>query len=58
MTKQEINTFIETMEAIGDVWTPEQVKDAYGDVTLNDALTDRKSQLNQFADIIDKVINR
>ena len=58
MTKQEINTFIETMEEIGDVWTPEEVKDAYGDATLNDALADRKSHLNQFADIIDKVINR
>lgn len=31
MTKTEINTFIETMEEIGDIWTPEQVEDVYGD---------------------------
>ena len=57
MNKQEINTFIEVMEEIGDVWTPKQVQDTYGDVELKSAISDRKSQLNQFADIIGKVIN-
>ena len=57
MNKQEINTFIEVMEEIGDVWTPEQVQDTYGDVELKSAISDRRSQLNQFTDIIGKVIN-
>ena len=58
MNKREVNTFIEEMQAIGDVWTPEQVKNAYGDSTLNEALADRKSALNTLFDIIGKVINR
>lgn len=58
MNKNEINTFIEEMEAIGDEWTPEQVEDVYGDSTLDEALADRKSALNTFFDIIRKVINR
>ena len=58
MTSQEITTFIETMEEIGDIWTPEQVKDAYGDSTLNDAIFDRKSQIEKLTGIIGKVINR
>ena len=31
MTKKDVNTFIEEMEAIGDEWTPEQVEYVYGD---------------------------
>ena len=58
MNKTEINTFIEEMEAIGDVWTPEQVEDVYGDSTLEEALADRKSALDNFLNIIGKVINR
>lgn len=58
MKKSEIDDFIEEMGAIGDVWTPEQVKDVYGDSTLEDALADRKSSLGTFFDIIKKVIIR
>lgn len=58
MNKNEINSFIEEMEAIGDEWTPEQVEDVYGDSTLDEALADRKSALTTFFDIIGKVINR
>ena len=58
MNKREINTFIEEMAAIGDEWTPEQVEDVYGNSTLDEELHDRKSGLNNFFDIIGKVINR
>ena len=58
MKKSDIETFIEEMEAIGDVWTPEQVEDVYGDSSLEEALADRKSALGSFFDIIGKVINR
>lgn len=58
MTKVEIDTFIETMEEFNDVWTPEQVLEVYGDKTLEEALTDRKSAISSLADIIGNVLNR
>ncbi len=57
MKKEEIDTFLEEMEAIGDIWTPEQVEDVYGDSSLSEALADRKAALGIFFDIIGKVIN-
>ena len=58
MNKSDINTFIEEMEEIGDTWTPEQVKDVYGDSSLEEALADRKASLGNLFDIFGKVINR
>lgn len=58
MKKKDIAVFIEEMDAIGDVWTVEQVEDVYGDSTLDEALADRKRSLGSFFDIIGKVINR
>lgn len=57
MKKKDINAFIEEMEEIGDVWTPKEVEDVYGDSSLEDALADRKSSMGMFFDIIGKVIN-
>ena len=57
MKKKDINAFIEEMEEIGDVWTPEQVEDVYGDSSLEEALADRKAAMGMFFDIIGKVIN-
>lgn len=48
MTKEEIQTFIEEMENHNDPWTEDEVKDVYGDQSLEDALTDRLSALSQF----------
>ena len=56
MKEIEINTFIEEMEMIGDKWTLEQVKDVYGNVSLEEALKDRKSILDSFFRIIGKVL--
>ena len=58
MTNKEINTFIETMEEFGDIWTVEQVKDVYGKKTLEEAIADRQSSYAKLADIIRTVINR
>lgn len=58
MTRTEINTFIETMEEIGDIWTPEQVEDVYGDKTLDEALIDRKSACDKLGDIISTIIHQ
>lgn len=57
MRKSEINTFIETMEEYGDIWTVDQVKDVYGDRTLEEAIIERKTTFASFADAIGKVLN-
>ena len=57
MTKSEIETFIETMRNIGDEWTPAQVKDVYGDSTLEAALAERQGMVNQLAGNIGKLLN-
>lgn len=57
MTKAEINTFIETMEEFGDIWTADQVEEVYGNSTLKEAIADRKSSHEKMADLIGKVIN-
>ena len=58
MTKAEIETFIERMEEIGDVWEPEDVERVYGDRTLNDALENRMGDMMAFGNIMAAVINR
>lgn len=57
MNDLEINTFIETMQEFGDVWTSEQVKDVYGSSSLEAAINDRKACHAKIADIIGTVIN-
>ena len=57
MNKQDIQTFIEEMESIGDIWTDSEVEDVYGDSTLQDALADRKASLGMFFDNIRKIIH-
>lgn len=58
MKKQDVNAFIEEMEMIGDIWEPEDVERVYGNTTLENAISDRKSSLGHFFDIIGKVINK
>lgn len=58
MTTEEINTFIETMEEFGDNWTVDQVKEIYGDKSLEEAINDRKTSNAIFDSIISTVINR
>ena len=58
MKKTEVNEFIEQMGAIGDEWTEEQVKDVYGNHSLEDALADRKASVGKMFDIIETVMNR
>ena len=56
MTKAEILTFIEEMEAIGDKWTPEQVESVYGNYTLERALSERKASVGMYLDILGKTM--
>ena len=57
MTKHEIHEFIEKMEEIGDVWEEADVERVYGSMTLEAALNDRRSAVDQFFGIIGKVLN-
>lgn len=57
MTKTEIQTFIEEMEAIDDKWTEEEVERCYGDVSLLEALNKRKLEVGQFFSGIGMAIN-
>lgn len=57
MTDIEINTFIESMEEIGDLWEPEDVERVYGDQSLEDALADRMADMSAFASIIGTILN-
>jgi len=56
MTVTEGNTFIETMEEIGDLWSINQVMDVYADYTLQDALRERMESISKFADIIGTIL--
>lgn len=58
MNNPEIEEFIECMEEQGDEWDEEQVKRVYGDMSLEDAITKRRSELGSFFDILGTVINR
>ncbi|MBR6513307.1 MAG: hypothetical protein IKT46_00595 [Clostridia bacterium] len=58
MNKNDKTEFIAVMKSIGDIWTPEQVEDVYGKVTLEEAIADRKAALGHFFDIIGNVINK
>ena len=57
MKKSEIAEFMESMEEVGDNWTEEQVKDVYGDMSLKEALADRKVSVGRMIDIIGKIIS-
>lgn len=48
MNANEMKEFIEEMENIDDIWTLKQVKEVYGDYSLEDALLDRKNSVNMY----------
>ena len=58
MTDIDVQTFIERMEELGDVWEKEDVERVYGDKSLDQALSDRMGDLNTFGNIIATVLNR
>lgn len=57
MNKAEIREFIERMEEIGDIWQEDDVERVYSNCSLEEALNDRMTAMNHFADIIGKVLN-
>ena len=57
MTDLEINEFIEQRHSIGDEWTFEEVKEKYGNMTLEEALKDRMQADYHWANINIDVAN-
>lgn len=49
MKEQEISIFIDTMEDMGDPWTPKQVRDSeYFEMPLKEAIARRKIAVDLF----------
>lgn len=57
MNSIEIDTFIELMEEVNDIWTPEEVRRCYGNGTLEEAVLSRKQELKIMGNIYEKVVN-
>ena len=55
MSTEDIKKFIEEMGKIGDVWTKEEVRDVYGETTLEEALMDRGRSIDRVVALIYKV---
>ncbi len=56
MKKEDVEAFIEIMKEICEDWTAEQVEEAYGDLTLREALDKRLSNMQPFWDFTEKVV--
>ena len=52
MTQFEIDIFIDTMESFNDIQEPEDVKRVYGNMTLDEAIADRKNDIASFGNIL------
>lgn len=48
MKKADIETFIDEMSSFGDEWSEDQVEDCYGDMSLDEALESRRSEVGLF----------
>ena len=53
MKDKEINNFIRETGKMGDIWTKEQVKDVYQNVSLEEALADRQRSYDKMKDMLD-----
>lgn len=57
MTEREALLFIEKMKQYGDRWECADVLAAYGAMTLEEAIEDRKFDLSEFSSITGMVID-
>ena len=56
MKKEDIDAFINIMKEIHEDWTPEQVEETYGDLSLREALDKRLSKMQTFRDFVEEVV--
>ena len=57
MTEKEIHIFIEKMKKYGDIWEYEDVLRAYKEMTLEEAVEDRKFDISEFSSLTGMVID-
>ena len=56
MTKEDIDAFIRIMKEIREDWTPEEVEEEYGGLTLREAIDKRLSKINTFYEYVEEVV--
>ena len=52
MTEAEVNEFIKTMAEYDDIWTKDQVICTYGERSFEDALANRKKEIEIMLSLI------
>lgn len=58
MTEAEVNEFIATMAEYDDIWTEKQVMDTYWGMCLEDALANRKKEIEIMKDTFERILKR
>lgn len=56
MEMNEVKVFIDKMAKLDDQWTKEQVNDVYGEISLQEALKNRKKELEALQVILNKAM--
>ena len=56
MEMNEVKVFIDEMAKLDDQWTKEQVNDVYGKTSLQEALENRKKELEALQVILNKAM--
>lgn len=56
MKKEDIDAFIRIMKEVQIDFTPEEVEEAYGNLTLREAVTKRLSKINTFYEFVEETI--
>jgi len=56
MTKKEIDQFIAIMKEVCEDWTPEEVEETYGGLTLREALDRRLYGPKPFFEFVEEVV--
>ncbi len=52
MKDTELDNFIRETGKVGDIWTKEQVKDVYQNVSLEEALADRQKSYDKMRNML------
>ena len=58
MTEPEVNEFIKTMAEYDDIWTKDQVICTYGERSFEDALANRKKEIEIMKDTFERILKR
>lgn len=56
MTKEEVQLFIEIMEDVYIHYTPEEVEEEFGGLTLREAVEKRLNRIQSFFDFAEEVV--